>query len=649
MTSAGPMPQSLVILLRRTGALTGAAVSLALLLTTINLPSPQPFALAGLLLLSALAAWRIDVALLVLAAAVPIVRFAGRLLGTAAWPEMLAIAVIGGWFCRRAITRDRLHSDLDAPLAVTATLIISSLVVVTTLTQWRLTGFLVPTTWLSTYAQGYFLMESSGDALDTAMRLLETLVLLRAAARVAEQQPRWAARLAAALVGGAAAAAAINVGSLWTAAPEPGPSSVLRQFLSARVNVPYPDLNAAGSFLVMALAPAVGLALGHRRRALAPMAALFIAAGLWASGSRTAIIAGLLALALPFAWRSRGWRVQTLGRSHVAIAALLVVAAVATAYLLPHRETQRSANDAARVRYELARSGLRMLATAPVFGVGIGNYFNLSGQFASTELLALFPPARRENAHNNYIQILAELGLAGFAACVWLAAVSARPVVRLLSEDVGQDEMRLRWGMAIGILAFAITCLGGHPLLIDEPAFSLALLCGAAAGLGTPGAAVTAAGPTSFHRTQAARIAGAIAIALVAAVPIRWYSARAAMDLNEIAFGLTGWYAGRDGVAYRLAGTSSVIYVPATYRAITIPLRATHPHGEVNLDIRVDGVTGQEMRIRADDWQLVRLALPPQRGSSRFRRLDFEVTTRAQTPRVLFIGRITPITIEVRP
>jgi hypothetical protein len=647
MPFAGPMPQSLVRFLRRIGAVTGAAVSLALLLTTINLPSPLPLALAGLLLLTVVAAWRIDVALLVLAAAVPIARFAGRLLGTAAWPEMLALAVIAGWFCRRAITRDRLQGDLDAPLAVTAALIISSLLVVTTVTQWKLTGFLLPSTWLTTYAQGYFLMESSGDALDTAMRLLEMLVLLRAAASAAERQPQWAARLAAALVGGAAATAAINLGSLWTAAPEPGLSSVLRQFLSARVNVPYSDLNAAGSFFVMALAPAVGLALGHRRRGLATVAALFIAAGLWASGSRAAIIAGLLALVLPFAWRSRGWRTQTLRRSHVAIAALLVVAAVATAYLMPHRETQRSANDAARVRYELARSGLRMLATAPVFGVGIGNYFNLSGQFASNELLALFPPARRENAHNNYIQILAELGLAGFAACVWLAAVSARPVLRLLSEEAGQDEMRLRWGMAIGILAFAITCLGGHPLLIDEPAYSLALLCGAAAGLGTRGAAVTATSTT--YRTQAARIAGVIVIALVAALPIRWYSARAALDLSEVAFGLTGWYAGRDGVAYRLAGTSSMVYVPSTYRAITIPLRATHPHGEVNLHIRVDGVTAEEMRIRADDWQLVRLALPRQRGASRFRRVDFEVTTRPQTPRVLFIGRITPITIEVRP
>ena len=368
-----------------------------------------------------------------------------------------------------------------------------------------------------------------------------------------------------------------------------------------------------------------------------------IAAGLWACGSRAAIMAGLLALVWPLALRGRIWRIAAVRRSHLAIAGLLVVAAVAMAYLLPHRETQRSATDAALVRYELARSSLRMLATAPVFGVGVGNYFSLSGQFASKELLALFPPAQRENAHNNYLQVLAELGLAGFAAFVWLAAVSVRRLLRLLSEEVSAGELRLRWGIAIGILAFAITCLGGHPLLIDEPAFSFALLCGAAVGLGAPGAAAARASTTSPQWRQAGPLATAIVIALVVAVPIRWYSARAAMDLSDVAFGLTGWYTGRDGIAYRLAGSTSLLYVPAAYRAIRIPLRATDPHEEVSLEIRVDGLALEEMRIRADNWQVVRVALPPQRGSSRFRRLDFTVTTPARTPRVLFIGRITPI------
>ena len=105
------MPQSLIILLRRSGALTGAAVSLALLLTTINLPSPLPVALAGLLLLTALAAWRIDIALLVLAAAVPDDRYAeecgstlGIAIGSAQWTAEIrdAFSRPAGWLHRRS-------------------------------------------------------------------------------------------------------------------------------------------------------------------------------------------------------------------------------------------------------------------------------------------------------------------------------------------------------------------------------------------------------------------------------------------------------------------------------------------------------------------------------------------------------------------
>ena len=39
---------------------------------------------------------------------------------------------------------------------------------------------------------------------------------------------------------------------------------------------------------------------------------------------------------------------------------------------------------------------------------------------------------------------------------------------------------------------------------------------------------------------------------------------------------------------------------------------------------------------------VVRLALPSPFSPPRFRRLELEVTTPALTPRVLFVGRITP-------
>jgi hypothetical protein len=332
-------------------------------------------------------------------------------------------------------------------------------------------------------------------------------------------------------------------------------------------------------------------------------------------------------------------------RRRVVIAAVLalVVAAAATAYLLPHRATQRSANDALRVRYELSLTAVRMLATAPVFGVGVGNFFNLSGQFVSPELLALFPPAARENAHNYYVQLLAELGIAGVAAYGWLAWIGGRRAARLFGHTASPPPWQ--WGIAVGIAAFALTCLGGHPLLIDEPAFTFALLAGTVVGCGSavrvaPSAA--AGDGLTAGRTGPARLGAMLVMLLLATIPLRWYSGRAAMDLSEVAFGLTGWYPGRDGVTYRLAGRTSRIYLPAGYKAITIPLRATEPHGEVELVIRVDGAIVERKRIGTGAWQVIGLPLPPSSSSARFRALDLEVVTPVLTPRVLFIGRITP-------
>ena len=110
-------------------------------------------------------------------------------------------------------------------------------------------------------------------------------------------------------------------------------------------------------------------------------------------------------------------------------------------------------------------------------------------------------------------------------------------------------------------------------------------------------------------------------VLLLVLIPLRWYSGRAAMDLSDVAFGLTGWYPGRDGVAYRLAGRTSRIYLPAGYKSITIPLRATEPHGEVELVIRVDGAIVERKRIGTGGWQVIRAAAagdrPPRPGSAR--------------------------------
>ena len=63
-----------------------------------------------------------------------------------------------------------------------------------------------------------------------------------------------------------------------------------------RWNATFGDINAAGSFYVMALLAAAGLALAAagRTRALHAAAALCLAAALWLTGSRGALLACLV-------------------------------------------------------------------------------------------------------------------------------------------------------------------------------------------------------------------------------------------------------------------------------------------------------------------------------------------------------------------
>ena len=114
-----------------------------------------------------------------------------------------------------------------------------------------------------------------------------------------------------------------------------------------------------------------------------------------------------------------------------------------------------------------------MTEANPAFGVGIGRFYSRSGEFSSSGAAQEFPPAVHENAHNNFLQILAELGIVGFGVMMWLLWTAAGYGRRLLGADMHDP---LRWGLMTGLSAFVLSCLGGHPLLIDEPAFAFWLV-----------------------------------------------------------------------------------------------------------------------------------------------------------------------------
>jgi O-antigen ligase len=616
-----------------------AAFFLALLYSLTAVADVPAMALAGLAALAVLAAVKPELGLVVVAAGVPVASWIGRhWTGAVAWPETLAVAFCAGYCARglRAI-RDRDAGSPDAltpPLSTALTVVVGSLVVQLLVDGWRFgeTQFLSDLWQL--VRSGYFVTATAADPIDAAMRLLESLILFRATATVARTTPPSAMRLTVSLATGAVAAAALNLVRLWEAASRAdAPLAAFAQlFATVRLNVHYSDVNAAGSYFIAMLFITIGLACSPKRRAWVPAVPL-IASSLWLSGSRMAFVASVLAILVPAVlFITRISRVGVRGTALAGAALMLTILAGVAAYAIPMRGNQKSPLTALQVRWELALTSFRMTAVSPAFGVGIGRYYSRSGEFSSPELLRLFPPAIHENAHNNFLQWLAELGMVGFGATMWLLVVvggRAASSVRAAPHDP------IRWGLLLGAVSFILTWLGSHPLLIDEPAMTFWLLLGVIAG---SGAATAEQAPAGTGRGRS--IATILVVATLISIPLRFVQQRADFDLQHRGVGLSPWQDAVDGVRYRLAQTASSVFVPSDARVIVVPLRATPQHPELRVRLLLDGRPADVVTVAAERWQSLRIQVPPERRPPRFRRLEFAVDGAPAETDVLMVGKV---------
>ncbi len=109
---------------------------------------------------------------------------------------------------------------------------------------------------------------------------------------------------------------------------------------------------------------------------------------------------------------------------------------------------------------------LRMWRAHPIFGTGYGTFHIEFPQYASEDLKRIFPQKERivNDAHNEYLQILAETGLAGFAVFILMLGAFYRFALRhlrtsLQSAPADSDERRDAWvygGLLAGITALLI-------------------------------------------------------------------------------------------------------------------------------------------------------------------------------------------------
>jgi len=156
-------------------------------------------------------------------------------------------------------------------------------------------------------------------------------------------------------------------------------------------------------------------------------------AAMWLTGTRTAMTAGILVAvgASTYAVMSGPLRLATWRSALIVVAACTALSALLafgfymrTAAL----EAASATHGSLPVRVLMWQAALKTLAARPVFGVGIGQFQYQVAIFNPDAVLPANVGSSRFNAHNQFLEMAAELGVIGgllfvgmFAAILWRA------------------------------------------------------------------------------------------------------------------------------------------------------------------------------------------------------------------------------------
>ena len=438
--------------------------------------------------------------------------------------------------------------------------------------------------------------------------LAAALVLSRADTRVT----RW---IAATLAGVAAVLSVLTMAEVareW-ANTGYGTWHLMRYVQGERFTLHLSDLNAAGSHYVLAGLIALAFAMDGRRRWLWVAAIVVMLPALWLTGSRSAAIGGIVvgALALLFSRPpSAVWRGLRSRPAAIAIACAAV--AVLAVGLVSSRGTageRGSARMSLEYRNQFLVTSARMFASAPVFGVGVGQYLPRSAEFMPQQLHAVYP---FENAHNYFAQQFAELGLVGGIAFAGLVVAGLRLGWRAVRTGSADAAVK---GLFAGTAGYLLTCATGHPLLVPEAALPFWAAFGALAG--------AADGPwRSRRRCPAIALA---AVLLLASVGIKADARR--VPSRPLDRGLHDQQVATDGTRFRWSTRHAVTWVAPGAGFLTIPVRAPdvlRRRRPFSVQIEVDGVVWKRTEVAADRWTRIGLSLR-RHANGAVRRVDVRV------------------------
>lgn len=453
----------------------------------------------------------------------------------------------------------------------------------------------------------------------------------------------WCNRLALAVAVGGAAVGVWAVDQWWT-------RDHLLEFWTeqdpyiTRVNASFTDVNALGAYLASVVALVIVVTLWRQAvwwRAGWSVLTACVLLGVVFTGSRVAWLAAACSVSALLigmgSWRLGIWsdkRQRQLRTALVAGAAALLVGLLSVIAWAGARDvrltTQRNYVDTLlftfnmraplserlKGRGDLWQAAGDMIAARPLTGIGLGRYYK--------DLAAWVPdpaalPRAQENAHNYFLQMGAELGLPGLLSLLCLMGIAIVTSMRVVTRLGPLQPRRVALASALGVMAFAITCLTGHSLLLPEGQLTFWGLAGIAQLQGRAG---TAAAVTSRRSTWV--VAATVAL-LVATLPVRSRTEIGRVDWLRLTMGFHEEEKTSAGESFRWTSGRAIFHVPDTAKVVSFHVRSVAPFSQT-LQVKYAGRVIQQVSLSDHDWRPLRYVLPRMSSREPFRRFELLVT-----------------------
>ena len=193
------------------------------------------------------------------------------------------------------------------------------------------------------------------------------------------------------------------------------------------------------------------------------------------------------------------------------------------------------------------------------------------------------------------------------------------------------------------MIAFLLTCLSGHPLLIPEVIYPFWIALGLAAGAASTRVGFssqenpsglarevehlrqhTVRAMASAHRRW---VVTSIIVFLCLSIPSRVAREMREVDLTRVAYGFHDWEEDEAGARFRWSRRRARLHVTGEAGLIEIPLRGRieDPRRPLDVDVFVDGQPVLRVQLIDNSWERARVELPLHE-ELKIRRIEFLVS-----------------------